>query len=305
MLPKRLLVALGAWALLAAVAAAAEPQLKALIVDGQNGHKWQETTPVLKKILEDTGMFKVDVATSPPRGADMSGFKPKFSDYDVVVSNYQGDDWPEETRQAILDYVKSGGGLVIYHFALAAFPNWPEWNEMIGLGGWGGRTEKHGPHVRFKDGKIVRQTEAGKNDVRQTKQGPVAIVGGHGPMQEFALDVRDPDHPIMKGLPPRFAHVKDELYGWLRGPAKNLTVLATAFAPKDLGGADEHEPILFTVEYGKGRVFQNAMGHTAEELKSVAFIATFQRGCEWAATGKVTQKVPDDFPGPDKPSVRQ
>ena len=73
-------------------------------------------------------------------------------------------------------------------------------------------------------------------------------------------------------------HVTDELYGWLRGPAKNLTVLATAFAPKDKGGADEHEPMLITVDYGKGRVFFNALGHPAKELKSVAFIVTFQRG---------------------------
>ena len=69
-------------------------------------------------------------------------------------------------------------------------------------------------------------------------------------------------------------------------------------------GMDEHEPLLFTVGYGQGRVFQNALGHTAEQLKSVAFIVPFQRGAEWAATGKVTQKVPDDFPGPEKASVR-
>ncbi|NCC94429.1 MAG: hypothetical protein EOM10_14305, partial [Opitutae bacterium] len=195
------------------------------------------------------------------------------------------------SKQAILDYVHNGGGLVIYHFACAAFPNWPEWNEMIALGGWGGRNEKHGPYARWKDGKIVLDNSPGRG-------------GGHGPMQAFAIDVRVADHPITKGLPPRFAHVEDELYGWLRGPAKNLTVLATAFAPKEKGGADEHEPILFTVKYGEGRVFQNALGHLPEQLKSVAFIATFQRGCEWAATGKVTQEVPADFPGPDKPSVR-
>ena len=127
----------------------------------------------------------------------------------------------------------------------------------------------------------------------------------HGPAQPFQLVVREPNHPITKGLPTKFMHVADELYGWLRGPAKNLTVLATAFAPKDKGGSDEHEPLLFTVQYGKGRVFLNALGHTPKELKSVAFIATFQRGAEWAATGKVTQKVPDDFPGPDQASVRE
>jgi type 1 glutamine amidotransferase len=273
------------------LSAIAAPPYKALIVDGQNGHNWKATTPVLKQIVEDTGLFTVDVATSPPRGQDMSGFKPKFADYHVVISNYQGDEWPEETKKALVDYVKGGGGLVIYHFACAAFPKWPEYNEMIGLGGWGGRTEKAGPYVRWRDGKFVLEQVPGPT-------------GGHGPMQAFKIELRNFDHPITKGLPPAFMHVEDELYGWLRGPAKNLTVLATAFAPKDKGGSDEHEPILFTVDYGKGRVFFNALGHTAKELKSVAFIVTFQRGVEWAATGKVTQKVPDDFPTADKASVR-
>jgi len=290
MVRKTMLIAV-VWFVAAAVAAAA-PQYKALIVDGQNVHDWKGTTPVLKKILEDTGLFKVDVATSPPKGADMSGFKPRFADYDVVVSNYQGDPWPEETKKALVDYVRNGGGLVIFHFACAAFPEWKEYNEMIGLGGWGGRNEKWGPYVRWRDGKFVRDTSPGKG-------------GGHGPMQPFQIVVRNPDHPITKGLPEKFMHVPDELYGWLRGPAKNLTVLATAFAPKEKGGAGEHEPILFTVNYGKGRVFQNALGHTAKELKSVAFIVTFQRGVEWAASGKVTQKVPDDFPTADKASVRE
>ena len=235
----------------------------------------------------------------------MSGFKPDFKAYHVVVSNYQGDDWPEETQKAFVEYVKNGGGVVIYHFACAAFPKWKEYNEIIGLGGWGGRDEKAGVYVRWKDGKIVRQATPGPNDVRldKNKQARV-IVGSHGPMQPFQIIIRDPNHPITQGLPEKFMHVDDELYGWLRGPAQNLTVLATAFAPKDKGGSDEHEPILFTVRYGKGRVFFNALGHTAKELKSVAFIVTFQRGAEWAASGKVTQSLPDDFPTADKASVR-
>ncbi len=99
-------------------------------------------------------------------------------------------------------------------------------------------------------------------------------------------------------------HSPDELYCRLRGPAENVTVLATAFAPKKKGGTDEHEPMLMTVTYGKGRVFATMLGHAGQHLRSVAFIATFQRGAEWAATGKVTQAVPTDFPGPDHASVR-
>lgn len=234
--------------LMASIAQAAPP-MKALIVTGQNGHKWAETTPVLKQLLEDTKLFTVDVATSPAKGEDMSGFKPAFTDYDVVVTNYQGADWPAETQTALVDYVKGGGGLVVFHFACAAFPKWEEYNEMIGLGGWGGRNESAGPYVRWKDGEFVRDNTPGR-------------AGNHGPSQPFQLVIREPGHPITKGLPEKFMHVSDELYGWLRGPAKNLTILATAFAPKELGGAGEHEPILFTVKYGEGRVFQNAMGHT-------------------------------------------
>jgi len=282
--------ALSLMAILVATAVAAAPY-KALIVDGQNGHPWQATTPILKQRLEETKLFTVDVATSPPKGADMSGFKPNFAAYDVVVSNYQGDPWPEATRRALVNYVKGGGGLVIYHFALAAFPDWKEFNEMIGLGGWGGRTEKAGPYLRWRDGKVVRQTKPGKT-------------GHHGPKQKFQLVIRTPNHPITKGLPAKFMHGPDELYGWLRGPGHNLTVLATAFAPKEKGGAGENEPLLFTIKYGKGRVFQDALGHGPEQLKSVAFIVSFQRGTEWAASGKVTQKVPADFPGPNQVSNR-
>jgi type 1 glutamine amidotransferase len=274
-----------------AAAALAAPPYKALIVDGQNGHAWKDTTPILKRLLEETQLFAVDVATSPAKGQDMSDFQPKFSDYNVVVLNYQGDDWSKATQDAFVDYVKNGGGVVVYHFACAAFPHWKEYNQITGLGGWGGRSEKDGPYVRWRDGKIVRDAIPGPT-------------GNHGPAQEFQIVVRQAEHPITKGLPEKFMQAKDELYGWLRGPAENLSVLATAFAPKNKGGSDEHEPVLFTVQFGDGRVFFEALGHAPEQLKSVAFIVTFQRGAEWAASGKVTQAVPADFPGPDKPSVR-
>jgi type 1 glutamine amidotransferase len=278
---------------LAAAAAATAAPMKTLIVDGQNAHNWKEATPILKRLLEETGLFTVDVATSPAKGQDMSGFRPDFAAYKLVVLNYQGDDWPETTRKAFVDYVAGGGGVVVYHFACAAFPKWKEYNQIIGVGGWGDRDEKAGPYLCWRDGKIVRATD------------PPGKAGFHGPPQTFQVVVRNAEHPITRGLPPTFMHVADELYCRLRGPAENVEVLATAFAPKQKGGTDEHEPMLMTIKYGKGRVFANMLGHTGEQLKSVAFIATFQRGAEWAATGKVTQPLPADLPTANKPSVRQ
>jgi uncharacterized protein len=272
--------------------AAAAPELKALIIDGQNNHNFKATTPLIKKALEDSGLFTVDVATTPAKGKDMSQFKPDFVAYKVVVLNYNGDDWPAGTRAALEKYVSEGGGLVSVHAADNSFPHWKAYNEMIGVGGWGGRDEKSGPYLYWKDGQIVRDTSPG-------------IGGAHGAQHPFQLIVREPDHPITKGLPEKFMHSADELYGLLRGPAKNVTVLATAYNDPKYFGDGRHEPILMVIDYGKGRVFHTTLGHDAPQCRCVAFITTLQRGAEWAATGKVTQEVPKDFPTADKPSVRK
>ena len=287
-------IALSLVVLLASMAAArAADKTKALIVDGQNNHSWKVTTPLLKKMLEDTGLFEVEVATSPAQGKDMSAFEPKFSDYKVVVSNYNGDEWSAKTKKAFVDYVKGGGGLVIVHAADNSFPKWAEYNEMIGLGGWGGRTEKDGPYVRVKESKVVFDTRKGNG-------------GSHGRQHAFVVETFDTEHPITKGLPRKWLHAQDELYDRLRGPAKNLQLLATAYSDKKTGGTGELEPILFTMAYGKGRVFHTTLGHDSKGMKCVGFIVTTQRGTEWAATGKVTQtKVPADFPTEAKTSSRK
>jgi type 1 glutamine amidotransferase len=271
----------------------AAEKLKLLIVDGQNNHNWQGTTPVMRRWLTESGRFTVDVATSPAKGQNMSGFKPKFADYDVVLSNYNGDAWPAATNEALVDYVKNGGGLAIIHAANNSFGNWPEYNRLIGLGGWGGRNEKHGPYVRFRNGKIVRDETPGAG-------------GHHGKQHPFQVVVREIGHPITEGMPQVWMHSQDELYDKLRGPAENMTVLATAYADPATGGSGEHEPMIFTVDYEKGRVFHTPMGHSPESMHCVGFITTLLRGCEWAATGKITLKeIPKDFPTADEVSERK
>jgi len=273
-------------------ASPAAPPHKALLIDGQNNHKWQETTPVLKKVLEETGLFTVDVATTPPAGADMSRFLPDFAGYAVVVSNYNGEPWPAAVQAAFEKYVRGGGGFVSYHAANNAFPEWKAYNEMIGLGGWGNRNEKAGPYVRFRDGKMVREQKPGPG-------------GHHGKAHAFVVTLRDLGHPITAGLPPVWMHAVDELYDSLRGPAVNMNVLATAYSDPATGGAGEHEPMLMTLGYGNGRVFHTTLGHYLEAMSCVGFRVTLTRGAEWAATGKVTQKVPGDFPKAGAVSMRR
>ena len=265
--------------------------MKILIIDGQNNHDWKRTTPELKKILEDSGLFAIDVATSPPKGGDLSTFKPDFAAYRVIVSNYNGEPWSKETQEAFEKYVRDGGGFVSVHAADNAFPEWKEYNEMIAVGGWGDRNEKSGPYLRLRDGEWVHDTAPGRG-------------GSHGAQHEFVVETRDAEHPIMRGLPSKWLHGKDELYDRLRGPARNVTVLASALATKATNGSGEHEPLLMTIAYGKGRVFHTALGHAMEAIKCVGFAVTLQRGTEWAATGAVTQKVPANFPTADKVSSR-
>jgi type 1 glutamine amidotransferase len=270
---------------------AAEP-MKALIVDGQNNHgNWPQTTEMMKSYLEQSGLFQVDVARTAPQGTDPN-YAPKFSDYNVVISNYNGANWPEATQKSFEEYVRNGGGFVVIHAADNAFSDWPEYNKMIGLGGWGGRNEKSGPYVYLdKDEKLVRNTENGPG-------------GHHGSQHPFHVIVRDSEHPITAGVPRVWLHSQDELYDFLRGPGENMKILATAFADPKQGGSGRHEPMLMVLEYGKGRVFHTPMGHGNISQECVGFITLFVRGSEWAATGKVTTKVPEDFPTPDTTSVR-
>lgn len=326
----------------AEVNAQTKPPMKALIVDGSSNHGiWPKTTAMMKDYLEQTGMFEVDVARTaftwqgPHNDNDVNlgkekrlqllqefpieagktttmverptpdpDYLPDFSGYDVVVSNFgwNAAPWPKETQAALEKYIANGGGLILIHAANNSFPEWTEFNKMIGLGAWGGRSEKTGPYVYYNDSnKLVRDTTKG-------------TAGSHGRQLEFQITIRDKKHPITKGMPEKWMHAQDELYDRMRGPAENMDVLATAYSDETqnaspfspLKGTKRHEPMMLAVNYGKGRVFNTPMGHTDYSMECVGFIVTFQRGAEWAATGKVKKTdIPKDFPTADKVSQRK
>jgi type 1 glutamine amidotransferase len=280
--------------LLAAGSRAATP-IRIMVLDGESAgpyHKWRLVTSVLRKQLDETGLFQVDVVTAPAAGGDVAAFKPDFGKYQAVVFNYDAPDdrWPAELKASFEKYMQAGGGLVIVHAADNAFPGWKAFNEMIGVGGWRNRTEQAGPYWYFKEGKLVSDNTPGR-------------AGSHGRRIPFQLTLRA-NHPITNGLPKTWMHQGDELYAHLRGPGKNMTVLATAYSDPANSGSGRDEPQLMVSTYGKGRIFHTTLGHDIAALSSVDFVVTFQRGAEWAATGAVTQKVPASFPSATVVSYR-
>ncbi|WP_371193778.1 ThuA domain-containing protein [Glaciecola sp. SC05] len=292
-------------------------KINVLIVDGQNNHTvWPKATVMMKTYLEDSELFSVDVyrtklvwrgeAELPylklyntdahqlvEQPATDDSFMPNFAKYDVVISNfgYRAADWPLAAQSAFEDYMKNGGGFVSVHAANNTFVQWHEYQKMTGLGGWGGRDESDGPYVYFdENGRLIRDYSPGEG-------------GAHGTKHEFQITKRN-DHPILLGMPEVWMHATDECYGDLRGPAENMVVIASALCPKEENGTGKHEPILMVLNYGEGRIFHTTLGHQQESYESVGFITTFLRGTEWAATGKVTQPVPSDFPSKSASSRR-
>ncbi len=273
-------------------------QIRAMIVTGQDGsHWWQGGSEAIKMILENSSLFTVDIAITPDWNEDIALFNPDFEKYDLVVINYGGTTWAEKTRKKFEKYVAEGGNVVIIHSSVVPMDDWGEYNKMIGLGAWNGRNETAGPYVYWQDNRFVYDYSPG-------------WAGYHGLQHPTVVTHRNTEHPILKGLPEEWLHFKDEIYARLRGPAENMEILATVFDGPDEDN-QRHEPILWTVQYGKGRVFVTLLGHAGNDpelrysMECTGFQVTLLRGSEWAATGHVTQPVPRDFPGKENITLRK
>jgi len=249
-----------------------EPRkLQALIITGQDKHPWKETTPYLKEILDKTGRFEVRV-TEEFRGSTLE----TLSFYDVAILNYSDEklnipSWSQATKDALLAFVGSGKGLVVYHHAAASFQDWTDYEKLVGC---------------------VWKT----------------LGSHHAPVHDYRVDVRDSEHAITRGMT-SFMAKSDELYAGLKCvPAGGFHVLATGFddhalyVPKPREplpeGPSRDEPLLWTLPYGSGRVFATMLGNDMRATRTAGFVATFVRGAEWAATGAVTIPLPAELTKP-------
>ena len=142
---------------------AAPEKIKVLAVTriDVGSHQWQESTKLVKAILEETGRFDVTISTDKEIFAS-----PKLHDYAAVILSYgfwEEADPSDQAKAGLLDYVKGGGNVVALHFASSSFQDWDEYAVLLG---------------------------------RVWKKG----VGGHGPYGEFTVNIKDAEHPITKGM---------------------------------------------------------------------------------------------------------
>lgn len=185
-----------------------------------------------------------------------------IKDVDLFFDDYFGPDWPAEVQANFERAIAGGAGLVILHAANNSFPGWAEFEKMAGL---------------------LWRDEA-----------------GHGEFHEFEVKITEVDHPITRGMEDFL--IWDELYHNLTNPQNvDFQVLATAYSSPDKVGSGNHEPMMAVLEYGKGRVFHQILGHvwagdpngeykgaSMIALENASFKRSLLRGCQWAATGEVT-----------------
>jgi uncharacterized protein len=237
-------------------------RIHALIVSGSGDHNAELGSANLKAILEISGRFRVDTEDLSADDA-VESYQPDFGRYGLVVLNYEGAPWPEAARSALLGYVQAGGGLVVCHPSVGALASWPEYAELTGL---------------------------------ETAADGLSASGAH----VFPVTIRKPDHPVTAGMPLRWLHSEDRLYGPLPAPGGSMELLATAYSDTAQQGSGRDEPVVFAGSHGNGRVFCTALGHAGPEgapaMEDAGYITLLQRGAEWAATGAVSMALPPDLP---------
>lgn len=197
------------WSVLCALTAAGfwpadlgadEKPVRVLIQTGQNNHDWAATTREVQAILLLDGRFEVEVMNHPEAFDRNAGAR-----YDVLLSNWNswGDagvrEWPAQTREAFLEFIRQGHGLVVVHAGGSSFPDWNDYQNLIG-GTWGKET-------------------------------------GHGPVHTFLVRVSKVDHPITRGLQ-AFA-TTDELWHRMALRSPEVLATAYSDTAKGGSGKDE------------------------------------------------------------------
>jgi hypothetical protein len=160
----------------------------------------------------------------------MTTVAPNFSDYDVVIQTCNdicgGPSWPREVQITFENYVRNGGGVLVFHSSNNAFPNWSVYNQMIGLG-W--RNKQQGDAITINSRERLLRSPPGQGENT-----------GHDGRSDVVVH-RLGDDPIHHGMPRAWKTPTLEIYYYARGPAKHMRVLSY--------GYDQHTRMNWPLEW--------------------------------------------------------
>ena len=177
-----------------------------------------------------------------------------LSKYKVIIQlNYAPYAWGDKAMAAFVKYIEEGrGGWVGFHHAslLGEFDGYPMWNWFSDFMGG----------IRFK------------NYIATKASGTV--------------NIEDRNHPVMRGVPPRFIIHDDEWYTFDKNPRANVHVLATVDESSYIPASDikmgDH-PVIWVNDKVKARNVYFLMGHSPSLLNSAEFKEMFGNAIIWAA----------------------
>jgi len=222
---------------------------KLLVFTLCNGYKHSSIpycTKALQVIGEKTGAFDIVVSD------DMSMFQPEnLKQFDALcLNNTTQLKLNPAQKEALLDFVKSGKGLVGIHAATDNFYDWPDGAAMLG-----GQFDGH----------------------------PWRAEG------TWRVKIDDPDHPVAAPFQGKDFDISDEIYRIKNFSRQHLRVLVsldlsnkTNRQVKDLRPTDTDVPISWVRSYGAGRVFYCSLGHNHDVCWNPAVLGHYLAGIQFA-----------------------
>jgi type 1 glutamine amidotransferase len=212
--------------------------MKALMIVGGMAHDYKALPAALADRLNARGDVAVEV-TDDLTGLDAQSLAP----YRVLIFNTcHRPPLTDEFKNAVVQHVKSGKGLVVVHCSLWSYLDWPEWTTMVG-----GRVETHDKYGTYE---VVVLDPTHPTTLGLASRFAVTD-------EPYLVDQRDPAATVLIAT----AEPRHDNAGRLRpGP----------------------DPQVWVKSYDKGRIFVTTFGHDAAVQESEPFMTLLHGGIRWA-----------------------